>query len=551
MIEGCPCPRCGLWHEGTCCHDACAICNRHHQGKCSGKVGSSCSLCGEPHQPWRICPCPRCFYRHGHGDCPSVEEWRVHACSGQFSSFVGSCCALCGQQHNTADSCPCPRCHLQHLHTNCPVDVIIGMMYFDGDGAASGRRCLRCGECHDVGNACPCPLCLRDHANRDCFDPVVSCRPCPQCNVWHGGNHRHLWMDDTPSSGSNRPCPCCNVWHGDNNCADYSYQSCGHNVDVVEPCHLCNVWHGVDVCPRSDPLCQEYRPVRVPRALMVNRAVASISRSAMIPTEAPAHSDATTNCHHAGSMSVSCNHCGARFWQGEKIECCFEGSLILADPHIPESLQRIILSPAVMSHIRSYNMSMAMASVGHQKGGFPDGVFTMSGKSYHRIGTLIPSEDKRPCFAQIYSLDTSEATERRSQLFGDRLNREVLSALHDELLVHNRYVAEFVRAASSDVHELVWTTEDDIMGMQMGAMVCANGSHRRIVIKRRRNEHTHDLQCISDSHALYHTLAYPLLFPTGATGWYQGMSRCERDGLTMKTVSLHDFGRYILMHRER
>jgi hypothetical protein len=59
------------------------------------------------------------------------------------------------------------------------------------------------------------------------------------------------------------------------------------------------------------------------------------------------------------------------------------------------------------------------------------------------------------------------------------------------------------------------------------------------------------LQFIDDGHALYHTLTYPLLFPTGARGWFAGMTRYERDNQSQHRVSLHDYGRYMLMHRER
>jgi hypothetical protein len=124
-----------------------------------------------------------------------------------------------------------------------------------------------------------------------------------------------------------------------------------------------------------------------------------------------------------------------------------------------------------------------------------------------------------------------------------------LRALHDELLLHNRCVSEFCRAAASDANELIWTTEDNIMGMHMGALVTAAGCKRSIVIKRQIGPGV--LQLIDDGHSLYHTLAYPLLFPTGSPGWFLGMSRSQPDGSSQRLVSLHDYGRYILMHRER
>jgi sarcosine oxidase delta subunit len=281
---------------------------------------------------------------------------------------------------------------------------------------------------------------------------------------------------------------------------------------------------------------------------MMNRAVAgeTIANTACV---APAHSDAASDYQDLGTMSVACPHCGARFWSGERIQCCYGGSLIIPEPDVPVSLSNIILSSAVRNNLRSYNMSMAMASVGHHKTGFPDGVFTISGRSFHRIGTLAPIAGQPPNFAQIYTVDTNVATDRRSEIFGDRLDRSVLRALHDELLIHNRCVSEFCRVAATDVHELVWTTEDNIMGMQMGALVHSAGCKRPIVLKRQGD--SRELQMIDDGHPLYHTLAYPLLFPTGSPGWFYGMSRSPVDGSSPRLVSLHDYGRYMLMHRER
>jgi hypothetical protein len=122
---------------------------------------------------------------------------------------------------------------------------------------------------------------------------------------------------------------------------------------------------------------------------MRNRAVANIQTDTMLEIAAPVHSDAASDPYNIGAMTSVCPHCGARFWEGERIVCCFEGSLSIPEPDIPESLSSLILSSVVVRHLRAYNMAMAMASVGHEKSGFPDGVFVMSGRSYHRMGTLV------------------------------------------------------------------------------------------------------------------------------------------------------------------
>jgi hypothetical protein len=444
-----------------------------------------------------LCPCPRCFHRHEGSLCGNPCAFcNLHhegPCVGRFSTK----CLLCGESHQPWVKCPCPRCFHRHDGADCP--SVEEWAFHSCNGTLDkliGNRCKLCGQHHSDNLECP----------------------CPQCQSWHVGS----------------------------DCLPFLF-SAGFPAD--QPCHRCQVWHGADVCHRNLVLSSEYQVPRMPEAVMLNRAVANTANVAVSIAVAPAHSDAASDRHDIGPMSILCSHCGARFWRGESIQCCYDGSLIIPEPSIPQSLSDIILSPAVRCHLRSYNMAMAMASVGHSKSGFPDGVFTLSGRSYHRIGPLLPMTGHAPNFAQIYTVDTAMATDRRSEIFENRLDRSLLSALHNQLSIHNRYVSEFCRVAASDVHELVWTTEDNIMGMQMGSLLGSAGCKRPIVIKRYGDSNT--LQFIDDGHALYHPLAYPLLFPTGSPGWYWGMSRSSEDGSSRRMVSLHDYGRYILMHRER
>jgi hypothetical protein len=45
-FQGCPCARCGYWHKGSLCIDACALCNNFHEGNCPGRWSCYCKLCG-------------------------------------------------------------------------------------------------------------------------------------------------------------------------------------------------------------------------------------------------------------------------------------------------------------------------------------------------------------------------------------------------------------------------------------------------------------------------------------------------------------------------
>jgi hypothetical protein len=58
------------------------------------------------------------------------------------------------------------------------------------------------------------------------------------------------------------------------------------------------------------------------------------------------------------------------------------------------------------------------------------------------------------------------------------------------------------------------------------------------------------VQSIYDGHALYHPLAYPLLFPFGTPGWHDQLAVYGCDLRSERRVTLTEWGRYFLMHRD-
>jgi hypothetical protein len=251
-----------------------------------------------------------------------------------------------------------------------------------------------------------------------------------------------------------------------------------------------------------------------------------------------------------GSMDQVCPFCGARSWTDENINCCAKGSIVLPNaPVPPPAIVEIILSPHVLQHIRAYNSALCMASVGHKSVGLPDGMFTLGGKTFHRIGSMLPFNGGVQLFAQIYVLDVVSASNRRREVFGGNaspLRQDVLMQLHSWLIQHNPWVRQFVAAARDDLPCLVWRCTDDISAMQIGAMVTEAGSRRDIVVHRSDGA----LLSIHDGHALYHPLAYPLLFPFGTLGWSEDMRVLSVDQARERKLSLAEWARYFLMHRE-
>ena len=234
--------------------------------------------------------------------------------------------------------------------------------------------------------------------------------------------------------------------------------------------------------------------------------------------------------HFIGNFDIECGYCGARTWPGESLSCCDRGALVLPlFPAAPLELADLIYCSHVQQHIRKYNSALSMASVGHKSIGLNWGAFVLGGKTYHRIGSVLPDDGSPYCFAQIYILEVSAATDRRLGVFGGAaslLRRDVLAQLHERLTDHNPLIQQFVAVARGDVPHLVWKCSDDISTMQLGALVADAGSRRDIVVQRANGP----VMSIHDGHGLYHPLAYPLLFPLGTAGWNEDMVVVNPEG---------------------
>jgi hypothetical protein len=196
-----------------------------------------------------------------------------------------------------------------------------------------------------------------------------------------------------------------------------------------------------------------------------------------------------------------------------------------------------------------YNMAFGMASVGHDNRSLPDSTFILGGRTYHRIGDLRPRDSAEASFAQIYMLDAEESAIRREAVIGNSdasLRPPVFALLHELLIRYNPWVREMRTAAALNTPVIEWRSDIDVSGMMIGAVVAAPGS-RSIVIRQQSQQLP---QFISDGHSLYHTLAYPLLFPTGATGWHDQMFCWDVRRNRQHRVSLLEWSRHLLMHRE-
>jgi hypothetical protein len=246
-------------------------------------------------------------------------------------------------------------------------------------------------------------------------------------------------------------------------------------------------------------------------------------------------------------MDRVCPHCRAHFWKSENMSCCHDGDVHYeTNFSVCPELIALLANSHFMSHIRQYNMSIAMASVGHSNRSLP-GIcsFILSGKPYHRIASsMLPGAGEDPKFAQIYLLDVADATNIRMRFQHDVLQPEILSQLHALMITYNPWVRQF-RSAASSSQRLQWRFdgEDVPDAMVLGSIIAEPGVKRCIVIEQMYNNS--GPQIISDCHRLYHPLAYPILFPQGQTGWYLGM--LSQNGSSVTRVQ---FLKYLMMRRD-
>ena len=346
---------------------------------------------------------------------------------------------------------------------------------------------------------------------------------CPQCRMFSAPHSRCR-------------CHACGLLHDKlRGCraphSDFAVDTAAPAVDVLpvaacEQCGIVSFPHSYCHCQRCDTVHNKSR---------ICSAVALWRRAAV--------RGVTPEVHDAGDMDVVCPSCGARRWSVENISCCASGNLVLPTfPDVPPALSAAILAPHVRQHIRAYNMAVSMASVGHNNISLPDGTFVLGGKTYHRVGNLLPTPGTPHSFAQIYVLDVEQATDRRIAVTGgsdSRLRRDLLAALHTQLLAHNPWIQQFVAAAHGDAVQLVWRCTDDLSSMQIGALVAEPGNKRDIVVRR----HDGQVEFLHDGHALYHPLAYPLLFPLGTAGWHEGMQAANLDFSQMREITLSEWAR--------
>ena len=191
--------------------------------------------------------------------------------------------------------------------------------------------------------------------------------------------------------------------------------------------------------------------------------------------------------HYIGKMDRQCPYCRltpegdnpALYFPNEKISslCCSNGDAILLPLQSVPELEKLITSEETrkdyLDNLREMNSSLAMMSFGVTLEMPPSRgpwVFRIHGQTYHRIGPLLPPDNKAPSYASLYIIDPREALkERLKRQENQNINSKLLEKLQNYLAKHNPYVRSF-----RHMYEILQTEERFVIHVITNTKLIAN-----------------------------------------------------------------------------
>ncbi|RIA05806.1 hypothetical protein BRARA_K00008 [Brassica rapa] len=280
-------------------------------------------------------------------------------------------------------------------------------------------------------------------------------------------------------------------------------------------------------------------------------------------------------------------------WFGERINksrktrkpifslCCMQGQVqlpLLKEP--PEIITRLLtgddpLSKNFQKNTRPYNMVFCFTSIGGnceraaQKGRGPQ-MFQIHGENYHLVGSLKPNDGAVAKFGKLYIVDTENEAENRANALRykkDNLKKEIIQSLIEVLNAVNPYVKEFRSARDrfrehpeetfhmrivsdrfKDGRTYNTPTASEIAALILGDFNL-DMDKRDIVLQK----HSGKLMRISEIHAAYFTLQYPLIFIYGEDGYRLGINKGVTEATKKQkrqTISMRQFFAFRLHERK-
>lgn len=208
-------------------------------------------------------------------------------------------------------------------------------------------------------------------------------------------------------------------------------------------------------------------------------------------------------------------------------------------------------------------------------------VFKISGQVCHRIGSLMPSEGRRPEYAQLYIYDTeheirnrinitsssdNSSTRRLSSHPSFSANEGIVQSLISMFDTYNPIVKLFRTArerltpdapdqffirlfgkpdAHGDIYSAPITSE--VVGLVVGD-IGSTDVGRDIIIDSRSS----GLQQINEKHCKFMAMQYPLLFPYGESGYHEDLAYCltpQSQGMHRRKATMLEYYTYRLHDR--
>ncbi|KAF8116963.1 hypothetical protein N665_0013s0022 [Sinapis alba] len=280
-------------------------------------------------------------------------------------------------------------------------------------------------------------------------------------------------------------------------------------------------------------------------------------------------------------------------WFGERINktrktrtpiftlCCMQGQVklpLLKEP--PEIITRLLtgddpLSKHFQKNTRPYNMVFSFTSIGGncvraaQKSHGPQ-MFQIHGENYHLVGSLKPNDGVNAKFGQLYIVDTENEAENRANALRykkDILKKEIIQSLIEVLNAVNPYVKEFrsardrfkenpeetfhMRIVSDRVKD--GRTYNTPTSSEIAALIPGDFNldmdKRDIVLQKQSGK----LMRISEIHAAYLALQYPLIFIYGEDGYRLGINKGVTEATKKQkrqTISMRQFFAFRLHERK-
>ena len=260
---------------------------------------------------------------------------------------------------------------------------------------------------------------------------------------------------------------------------------------------------------------------------------------------------------------TKCNFCGAYKFFNETNFCCSSGLVNFESvkplPEPSEEYKKLYSSKKIISNLKAYNSALSLTSIGCKT---PENVegpnFKIQGEIYHRLGSLLPSDESSPKFSQIYFYDAEVATYERMKIFPN-LDENVLKTFHQILSEINSYVKSYKVALElqknfqnvkifliDDQEKIPKTDHSGRYNLPNGCEVAAllddepTGNYDILIESKSDNlKRIHSLSRFSDP------MHYVLLFPFGNDGYSLNLKRSNG-----KQLSLVDFYSFRLQLRD-